>query len=162
MTSVTSDPQEMGLDLVVAQFSALLIPWTLPLQITIARIYPDSEEEKFFTCWDHWRNQLGNYEVEGHLSWITGDACHPTKDVIKKVHPGVRGEKVIYPHYTSHRISLTLASKNILDYLWQVRESLELEVMELSQGYTPVSSSKLPSACRCYPSAQSGASIPLK
>lgn len=45
MTSVTSDPQEMGLDLVVAQFAALLIPWHLPLQITIARIYPDSEEE---------------------------------------------------------------------------------------------------------------------
>ena len=44
---------------------------------------------------DQQRSKLSNHEVEAHFLWVTGDACHSTKDIAKKVHSSVRCEGAI-------------------------------------------------------------------
>ena len=88
--------------------------WLFPLQVTVAEDHEDTEP-MFFAHWARWSHQLtmSGFEVEAHFLWITPEKCYSTKKVKAKAHASSRGETLINPDYTSHRIPLNLVSQDI-------------------------------------------------
>ena len=103
--------------------------WLFPVQVTIAKRHSDSELE-FFAHWAEWCDRLSDFETEVHFLWVTNDNCHLSKDLERKVHSSARGETLIHPDYTSHRLPISLVSSDISRRLESARSRASIPLLE--------------------------------
>ena len=70
-----------------------------PIQVTIAKNHPDSEEKFFRELWSEWVRILSDYETEFEFVWIKDIKCRSEEKVDQVMRSTRSGKKMVKPSF---------------------------------------------------------------